>query len=267
MGLAFKPENKADIYTEARSALTSLSRDVAYEYDSAIHQIPPIHRGDVYRSTAVRYALKVNRIESAYTTRVYATASKISAASGPGWEKQPEVLKLWHDLAVAVTYFSEHPTKKVATLIISGNGKLLTFGANRVPEGLPKSGNYLIEKIRQHYIVCSERIALARYLGFTVTPPRGLSKRDRRQNMRPLIKTLTDRIIAEGCHNESLKDSFLLTTTSLCELCAHAVAPYAPKGILTVEGNGKNFTRAAGIRRAADYLSRSNIPIITLPRI
>lgn len=210
---------------------------------------------------ALKNANRASTAEKKFLGAFYAAAAEITRVSDKGWDKNEDILNLWRDLAHIATKFSQHPNKKVATLIISGNGKLLSFGANRVPEGVPTQGDYYVKGERKNYIVCSERIALAQLLGISVEP-----ESKSYLNTQQRIQKLTDEIISSGQDNNILKNSFIMTTAPSCETCANAIAPFRPKGVITVNEVGADFTRAESMASATEIFAKHGVSVVYLPQ-
>jgi deoxycytidylate deaminase len=254
----------------AQIAVLKLQRDIADMREARHHHnIAPPHKGSAYHKACVRFAHKSNKLEKDFTHQMVGAAAEITKLCKRGWEKNPSILDLWHQLALAVTHFSEHPNKKVATLILSKNGALQAFSANRVPEGVLKRAHHYTESHRKDFIVCSERMALMRLLAIkpqTRRPVKGL-KGERYRHTAISVQNMTDEVIAAARGNNILKGSFILATTSPCETCAHAIAPFHPKAVFAGQKGHDHFgaARKLSITKAADYLKSQGTQVIPLP--
>ena len=226
------------------------------------------HHGRHFAHQAARYVRCVNKMQQEFRPFVFTAANRIAEVSRESWENNEKIVGLWHQLAQAVTGFSHHPDarKRVSSLIISKNGDLIGFGANRLPTGIKPQGHYFEKGKRKEYILCSERIALMELLG--VGPhktTRKIPKRDRDKHARWQVKRITLDIIAKAAEEgAALRDSFMLVTTSPCHECAPAIAPHRPDGIITSTKAGKHFSRAEGMVLGRSHLEGHGVRFIEL---
>ncbi len=253
---------KAADFGNAQESAFSLLRNIAACY-SASPVIPFPHAGAAFEELALRHAEAANALEVRFAAQVYKVAKNIAGLSGEGWEKDKNILALWSVVAQAVTMFSEHPSKNIAALIIDGAGNLHAFGANRIPDGAAKLGCYYVEGRRKDYIVCAERIAVARHLDLKVQLP-DPAVPDYENLLKLGISALTDDIRAAAKNGPSLENSFLLTTSVPCALCADAIAPHKPKGIITVAEADNRIKRTRENAPILDFLKNQGIPFICL---
>ena len=254
-------------HSQALHAISELSRDI-HRCLSNLHSSrwPDRHAGRKFKARAARYAADTNLIEARHSASIRAAAAEITQCCRDGWEKDPDVLNLWHQLVLTLTNLSEHPdpSKRVATLIIDKKGNLRAFAANKTPDGLDRHGGHYVKGIRKDFIVCSERIALARLLGVKLAkPPKW--HRGRAARTWQVAKLTIDIMSAAVAHSDLLQDSYVLTTTSPCEICAHTLTPFHPRGILTNHSNGNHFTRWDSILRGTEHLIANGINISYLP--
>lgn len=208
--------------------------------------------GAKFEGKALKYALAVNQIEEGNTQAIKAAAQEITALCHKDWAQDKNILCLWHQLAQIVTEFSENPdkTKRVATLLINQNGELHTFAANRTPEGLDKHGSHFAKGLRKDFIVCSERIAMARLLNIRLRSFGRFSEWKHESMYKALqIGQLTSDLIRDAIiKRPALKNIYALTTVSPCDVCATAFVVHKPKGVITCEAIPKHFTRANAIK-------------------
>ena len=165
----------SDKYRNAERALNVLSRDIATTRIALNHTMPPLpHSGNAYQLAAIRYAETSRAIEYTYAESFLSIAAEITRVADEGWQRKPHILRLWYRLAEIAKNFSDYPTKPTVTLIISTApdmmGKLICFGFNRIPEGVPLVDVDHSKGQRKDYRVCAERMALAQLHGIAVVP-------------------------------------------------------------------------------------------------
>ncbi len=241
-------------------AVGKLSREIFHACFYA-PLVPDVHSGRHYETVALGYAEAVEKIRGKYAPSIFRVAKKIEAASDPKWVNDPIILNLWHNVAErCVKPLSEHSTKKVGALILSSDGELLAFGTNQVPNGIAKLGAHYVTKERKKYIVCAERIALGWLLDVNA-PNRPEEEQSLGQTEFDVIQ-FGDDIVSAGLKSGKLKDCFLLTTASPCEICAEIIAPLKPLGVFVGNG-GVGFSRPEG----AAILGQAGIKCRSLPAI
>ena len=218
------------------------------------------HHGPRYKASIVQFAHAINSLEAQYSHRFYEIATNIGKLTQDGWQENRDVVRLWQQMAQVVTNFSEHPTKKVAALIISNNNRLLSFSSNRIPNGINKKAKYYVEGIRKRFILCAERMALAKFYNLSVVRLRGADPEDR-------IRLLSDTVLKVGSHSQELRNSFVLTTVVPCRHCRPAIFASRPQGVLADIHTGKHFTRDQPFTVVEEEFKAHNVSIYPLHQL
>lgn len=258
-------------YATATKAVEALAVTVQILLKDIPHELALPHSGRLYKKAAAKRAACLSALKKAASQEIFKASTAVTTACHSGWERDKQILSLWYQVANTVLYLSEHPSKKVATLIIDTEGKLQAFDANHVPDGIPKYGRHYIEGKRNQYIVCSERTALARLLNMQTDsrdiPYSNSTEKERGRRRDPILQPVdikasilqqTKDLTDFGQNSEILRNSFILTTTSPCEICANVIAPFRPMGIIAMKGTDAEFRqgRQDSIIRAAELLER-----------
>lgn len=220
------------------------------------------HEGKKYKRAVVGFVCQINRLEYAYGQRLAGAAREITRCAGEGWTEKPEIVRLWRQFAEVVTNFSEHPTKKVSTLIIGKDNMLESYAANRVPEEVETRGGHYVKGVRKNYIVCSERMALANFIGLKLPP---IPENDHSESyVRGAIINFSDAIAAAGRHSTELHKSVVLTTTTPCDTCIDSLVAFRPKIIMANAQSGSGYTRDVSFGRAEKALASQGIILLNL---
>jgi deoxycytidylate deaminase len=256
-------------YKRTAAHIDALYQDVRSLHNAVSHDMPdspPTKRK--YRNAVIRRANNLNRLQEAFMPKVYAAAAEVTQLCKPGWEKKPEILTLWHQLALTVTQFSEHPHyKQVATLILSPQGVLVAAATNRVPKGIPKFADYYEKGVRKDYVICSEPLAIAEALNVEINLSELISvtgKKLKGATKRAVAKFKED-ILEVASSSDLLKGHHFLVTVSPCAgVCEPIITAARPQSLITVEHSGHHFTSGPGMLNARERM-KQHMEIIFLP--
>jgi tRNA(Arg) A34 adenosine deaminase TadA len=247
------------------ASIETLGKKLFAEVDTFAQKIPEKHEGKAYRKAVLAFTRQINKLEKTHQKEITDVANQISALQAEGWEDNQDIVRLWHDFALALTAFSEHPSKKVATVIISENNELQAYGTNRIPANIVKRAEHFIRGIRSSFIICSERMAIANFLGISIKPwwkhLRNASRALLDQIEKQEIQNFSDRIIEIGKHSADLHNSTMITTTTPCNQCACAIAAHKPKLLITNGNSGHNFTRHSTFIEGGIIMRASGVTI------
>lgn len=250
-----------------QAAIEALSQKLSQEVENFAKNIPEIHEGKKYHHESLVFARRVNKLEKGYQKEVEKIAGQISALQSYNWLENQRIVDLWHSLAIAITNFSEHPTKKVATLIISERNELQSYGINRIPPNIIKRAEHYVRGLRSSYIVCSERMALANIFNMEIKvwwKTWWHTKKTLGNIERAEIKRFSDRIIEAGQQSDKLRNSTMLITTTPCDECAPAIVAHFPHAIIVDPNGGHNFTRKSSFAAAENLIRERGIRIVKL---
>jgi hypothetical protein len=254
-------------YEPARQAVAILWQNVTRVCAARHHHdIPYPHTGPAFEEAAIRYAERSYQIGLDCDPHFREAARKVTDICAPGWERDPVILGLWHRVALVGTHFSDHPTKRVFSLIINEFGEMEAYAPNRMPEGVALEDVDHSAGIgaRHAFRLCSEREACVRRFGMKLELPdlKEAPPSQRRQQTRQAIKNLSDNIFTAGL-DSNVRDRVLVSTIPTCKSCA-AVLPPIFGAIIAPPGAGDHFTRAHA-NDEAETLLRAHTELIDLP--
>lgn len=126
------------------------------------------HKSEEFKLAIIPVIRGVAKMRNDFNPRITKIAKGISQSAGKNWQNNSSIVALWFALKQAITPLSDHPTKWVASIIVDKNNKMLSWGVNQIPNGLPRIPEFYLEGIRRNLIVCAERIAGAANLGVKV---------------------------------------------------------------------------------------------------
>jgi hypothetical protein len=208
------------------------------------------------------------KLRDHYRPQIKEIADRISRLGGRGWEKNENIVKLWNTLRIAIQELSEHPddSKKVSAIIVSRNNRMIAWGVNQIPDGLPRYGHYYVKGLRKDFIVCAERMATALGVKIPLAADR-LFKRlkdPERQNeetrriVRAYSKQTADAAKRENHRRERhrehrhnlirLSGSTLFVRAPSCHDCRPVVKAGNFKAIAADKNGGNNFTRSRQLK-------------------
>lgn len=253
---------KADGVSIAKKAVAAFSQTVSSDTLS-------FHDDVRYLEAALQNAVNANHLEDVLSDQVRTVAKNITAICGKGWERDKTILRMWHQVALMVTKFSEHLDKPVAALIINEDNELMSFSANRMLKGTPKILDHFVVGGRRTFIPCAEKFAIAKSLSIDTEHHEipGLSDEDKLTHVKDEVKKLSDDILDAAHEGASFENCFILTTVPSCMSCAEAIGALKFKGVITEEGAGGHFECADEMRAAEKHLRDHNVQIIYLPKL
>ena len=249
---------------ELRSVLKNASAEIASRTLR-----PKKHNNRAFKKGAILYAEQIAALDQAYRPAVLSLGQDVTRfATKNGLKRdEPGLLEVWFQLAQTVTYLSEHPSKKVATIITSPDHMLEAATVNRIPPGIEKSGLYFFQGKRKDYFVCSEGLAIAERIGHH---PKKLDLKYVKRSQRPEFARnnvadflMATRIAGEG--STVLHGRYVFVTVPPCaKQCMPMLARYRPERIYTDSRAGKNFVRSVDFEQARKSLAFSGVPLIDL---
>lgn len=245
------------VYDSILEEIKILSDELTRRVGALYQHVPQKHHGRRYKTAIIPYVRRINQLEELYDPHIKKIASRISEISGEGWQENKDIVNLWHQVAHVIEKFSEHPTKKVAALIISKEGVLQSYSANRVPPGINQRAKHYVEGIRKSFIMCAERLALAKFYKLSPREYGDISHQRR-------VALLSDAITEVGKHSQELRDSYMLATVVPCCECKTAIIASRPTGVIVNTNNGKHFKRSNDFGDTVSAFVESGITLYKL---
>ena len=250
-------------FSVVRQDLNLLSNTIGILFQTVPYEIDLPHSGPLYERQVEFRAKSVSLQKQAAAQDIFRAAAGITTLCQHDWQSNPDILALWYKLATIIQDFSEHPSKKVATLVVK-NGALIAFDANHVPDGIPKYGKHYEKSNR--LIICSERCALERLEAMQVEIIKGRRRDDKHSKaIAAAMKELDSRLIERAKISTKLQGCDIITTTAPCLQCADVIAAYKepPERIIAINGAPDNFnqSRKDSIKQGEQILSTRGVPI------
>ncbi|MFA5041344.1 MAG: hypothetical protein WC464_06905 [Bdellovibrionales bacterium] len=263
--------------SKAARAAVKVLRERVKESCAILPSVPDKHNGDDYKNAALNYATEMATIRKRYAPDIFAAAKEITELckkekeAKKDWTQNKEILNLWHNLAkFVVERLSERAdVEKVGALLLSQNGDLLFFETNRVPDGIEKQGDYLVEKIRKTYGFCAEKNLFRRALKVHLRDRNHRNTYKRRWeilSVENLLYYLGKDIVAAGRKNRDIKNCYVLTTAPPCNSCQETIAAIRPKGVIAAD-RYLGFSRGEEMAKAESYFVKNKIRFISLRQI
>ena len=155
----------------------------------------------------------------------------------------------------------------MATVIVSQDNELQSYGVNRIPPGIVKRAEHFVRGLRSAFIICSERMALINYYKLSIKPwwdQNKYTKEQFNQIERKEIAFLSKRTGEIGEHSPELRNSTMITTTTPCLECAKVIVQHWPKNLIANENTGGDFTRREGYAEAETMIRARGIHMVKL---
>ncbi|NDE91554.1 MAG: hypothetical protein EB059_10560, partial [Alphaproteobacteria bacterium] len=254
-----------------------------------------------------KFLPKVKAFRKDNLPKIYQLGQRITEAYGVKWLDKPEAILAWYQLAIATTHLSDHPHKDkgVSALFVSAStGELIAVEVNRIPDGVKRRADYMLEGLRRGIIVCAERNGIrkliAKLIGigilldeksiskerntkyhqikqeFWEKLPGKASKRVRRDalaeawmfaqiQMTQWRITNFNHALSDAAKTQQvLSDIIVITPPPTCVDCAPVIAEHRPKSIFYHSMNGGKFTRVTDNAAAEAILRQAGIRTIDL---
>lgn len=126
-----------------------------------------------------------------------------------------------------------------------------------MPPGIRQKANYYLEGIRKNYIMCAERVAMAKFYKLSANDYKMHGAKDR-------IHFLSARLTEVGKHSHELRDSYMLATVVPCQHCKPAIIASRPRGVLVDTNSGKHFKRSDDFMETVSSFAANGITLYKL---
>jgi deoxycytidylate deaminase len=140
---------------------------------------------------------------------------------------------------------SHHPTKTVATIILSPNNRMLAMAANGIPAGLSIHGDCFLNSLRKYSTSCSEPNAMAEILGIKAEIPKKYKgSKSHFDLVRAAVQKRRRALYKKDQPNRNLLEGSTFIVTALsCTLCAPLLVEYKIGTLIYDVTGGIHFTR------------------------
>lgn len=284
-----------------------LAAKLAKERSKLIAKIPKNHNGPNYIKSVKRFLKEVKEFRKSELPEIYKLGKRITAAYGPDWLNNPGAVSTWHQLSVAAAYLSDHPHEKkpVSALFVSIiTGELIEVEVNRIPDGIKRRPEYMLERLRRGIMVCAERNGIRNLItklsGINISLdersinaernkkykqlsekfrqdfPGKNNKRARRDALaeawmfaqialtQDRVANFNSALISAANRNATLNDLAVITPPPTCVDCAPVIAPHKPSALVHDSRLGGIFTRNPENPEAEALLKNAGIRIVDL---
>lgn len=255
-----------------------------------------------YLKEVKNFLREAKKLRNHARAEIFAAARTITDLCDAGWQDQPAILHLWYALTLAAANLSDHPSKPVAALFINNKtGELIEFDVNRIPDGMKRRPDYMVEGIRSGIVVCAERNAVrsliaqrtslnlsfdeksisierdARYSALKAElkaefPGRKLEDirkekllpkwRDAQIEIMQRNVKVFSQALADAAHSGTVLDNIVvITAPQPCTECARVLVSHRPALSVFNSKYGQDFTRSPDNPAARKLLCDGGVPI------
>lgn len=221
---------------------------------------------EAFQAHACLYAQRACQTFKKQRADLFEMAGRIRDIKRRSWMNDPDIINMWFQVTTQyLQRFSEHPSKKVAAIVVDANNNMICWGVNRIPAGIGRLPARYAEGIRKNYIVCAERNMFAHYQGLGITLFDGLTPSD--AAIRETVVNYSDSTIYWGSQRPLPEGSWMFVSNLPCTACREAIIAHRPETFVTDFEAGSHFKRAGSRRENYKAMCAAGIKVLNIHQI